>query len=144
MNELVKPCGHDDDAGFVCALCAVEVQRELVASRAAEDAECPACPDTRRALALMTQAADEGVVRLGLIRSLAGLWGAAGNPLAAHMARRLRRILDADAEQLEAIRRTRLVPREELGGEGPGDEAAQAEPEQPGVRGPAGRRGRRS
>lgn len=144
MNALVKPCGHDDDAGFVCALCAVEVQRELAAARAAEDADCPACPETRRTLALMTQAADESLVRLGLIRSLAALWGAAGSPLAGYMARRLRRILDADQEQLEAIRQTRLVPKEELGGEGAGDEAAQGEAEEAEGRGPMGRRGRRS
>lgn len=139
-----KPCGHDDEAGFVCALCAVEVQRALAAAEAAKDSDCPACQETRRAIGLMTQSADEALVRLGLIRSLSGIWGAAGSPLAGYMARRLRRILDADTEQLEALRRTRLVSREELGGEGVEDETAQADAEDRVGRGPAGRRGRRT
>ncbi len=144
MNALEKACGHDDEAGFVCALCAVEVQRALAAAQAAENADCPACPETRKALAEMTQAADEGLVRLGLLRSLAALWAAAGSPLAGYMARRVRRILDADAAQLEALRQTRLVPREELGGEEAGDEAAQPDADDHVGRGPSGRRGRRS
>lgn len=122
-------CGHDEEVGLVCALCAVEDQRALSAARAEAAAECAGCRELRGEISRLTSAGDEAVVRLGLVRRLAAVWNASGGPLAVYMARRLRTILDADADRLEALQKTKAVPEEEGAPEDADQSTAQVDEE---------------
>lgn len=81
-------CGHDGEAGLVCAEC-VKAAGGLEAGYL------------------------EALDRLGLVRRLAGVWAARGGPLASYMARRLTAILDAPVERLTVMKATKLVRDEE-------------------------------
>lgn len=117
-------CGHDEEAGLVCAACAVDVQRELSVALKwlSEERERASALDER--VSVLTEQYDEALVRLGVIRKMVAGLATSGSAMAAMLARGLRTSLEGERGTLEGLmaQGSEAGPEDEDQSAGPGDD----------------------